>query len=98
MDVLQREAIYLWYYFDVQFRQIFGYWVLGMVLGSAVSVFLKDRIHKTVRALGQRKLGIWGIALSSFWALPLRCACTERFPLQPPFRAAVCGTTGWRPL
>ena len=44
METLQREAVYLWYYFDVQFRQIFLYWVLGMVVGSAVSVFLKEQI------------------------------------------------------
>ena len=25
--------VYLWYYFSVQLEQIFGYWVLGMVLG-----------------------------------------------------------------
>ena len=29
-EVLLRECIYLWYYFDVQFRQIFWYWVLGI--------------------------------------------------------------------
>lgn len=38
MEMLQREAIYLWYYFDVQLRQIFWYWVLGMAVGSAVSL------------------------------------------------------------
>ena len=55
METLQREAVYLWYYFDVQFRQIFLYWVLGMVVGSAVSVFLKEQIHDTMCSLGQRK-------------------------------------------
>ena len=40
--MLQREFIYLWYYFSVQLEQIFGYWVLGMLIGSAVSVFAKD--------------------------------------------------------
>lgn len=30
LGVLRREAIYLWYYFSIQFRQIFFYWVLGM--------------------------------------------------------------------
>ena len=39
IESLQREGIYLWYYFSLQFSQIFRYWVLGMVLGSAVSVF-----------------------------------------------------------
>ena len=31
-DILRREVIYLWYYFSLQLEQIFGYWVLGMVL------------------------------------------------------------------
>ena len=44
--------IYLWYYFDVQLRQIFWYWVLGMAVGSAVSVFLKKQIHDAMRTLG----------------------------------------------
>ena len=26
IDVLHREAIYLWYYLDIQFRQIIGFW------------------------------------------------------------------------
>lgn len=28
MEILQRELIYIWYYFDIQLRQIFGFWVL----------------------------------------------------------------------
>ena len=42
VEALRREFVYLWYYFSVQFEQIFGWWVLGMVIGSAVSVFPKD--------------------------------------------------------
>lgn len=42
---LRREFVYIWYYFDMQFRQIFVYWVLGMLVGSLVSVFAKDKIH-----------------------------------------------------
>lgn len=65
LEIVRREAVYLWYYFDIQFRQIFWYWVLGMVLGSAVSVFLKDRIHSTFRSLGERSLGAFGIVIAS---------------------------------
>lgn len=65
LAVLQREFIYLWYYFVVQLEQIFRYWVLGMVLGSAISVFLKDSIHNTFRFLGERKLGVFGIFAAS---------------------------------
>ena len=65
VEILRREAIYLWYYFTVQLDQIFWYWVLGMVIGSAVSIFLKDRIHDSFRALGDRKLGVLGIVTAS---------------------------------
>lgn len=65
LEIVRREAVYLWYYFDIQFHQIFWYWVLGMVLGSAVSVFLKDRIHSTFRNLGERSLGAFGILIAS---------------------------------
>lgn len=64
-EMIRREAVYLWYYFDIQLRQIFWYWVLGMVLGSAVSVFLKDHIHSTFRSLGEKKLGAFGIVIAS---------------------------------
>lgn len=65
MDVLRRELIYIWYYFTVQLEQIFGWWVLGMVIGSAVSVFAKDYIHRAFRSLQGKKLGILGIVAAS---------------------------------
>lgn len=64
-DMLHREAVYLWYYFSVQLEQIFKYWVLGMVLGSLVSVFLKDCIHSAFRFMGEKRLGILGIVIAS---------------------------------
>lgn len=65
MEVLQREFIYLWYYFSIQLDQIFWYWILGMLIGSAVSVFLKDYIHGIFRSLGNKKSGVFGIAAAS---------------------------------
>lgn len=65
MDIVKREFVYLWYYFTVQLRQIAPYWALGMVLGSAVFVFLKDFIHNTFRSLGEKSLGIFGIFIAS---------------------------------
>ena len=38
LDILRREAIYLWYYFGLQLEQIFGYWVLGMVLRDSAGL------------------------------------------------------------
>lgn len=50
-DVIKREFIYIWYYFDIQLRQIFVYWVLGIVIGSAVSVFEKDKYIKVFSSI-----------------------------------------------
>jgi uncharacterized membrane protein YraQ (UPF0718 family) len=63
--ILQRELIYFWYYFDIQFRQIAGYWILGMILGSAISVFGKERIHRLFAALQGKKLGVLGVIPAS---------------------------------
>ncbi len=59
--MLRREAVYIWYYFDLQFRQVFWYWVLGMAIGSAVSVFAKDRIHGLFARMKGTKWGLLGI-------------------------------------
>ena len=61
LDLLRREAVYIWYYFDLQFRQIFWYWVLGMAVGSAVSVFVKDRIHGLFARMQGLRWGAFGI-------------------------------------
>lgn len=49
----------------VQFRQIFVYWVLGMVIGSLISVFAKDAIHSLFAGLKDKKMGIWGVIPAS---------------------------------
>ena len=85
LAVIRREAIYLWYYFSVQLDQIFRYWVLGMVLGSAVSVFLKDRIHASFRALGDRKLGVPGIAAASALGIASPLCMYGTIPLAASF-------------
>lgn len=61
MSTLQREAVYLWYYFDIQVRQIFWYWLLGMVIGSLVSVFAKERIHRLFVGMSRTRLGVVGV-------------------------------------
>ncbi len=63
--ILRRELIYLWYYFSVQLEQIFPYWALGMVLGSAVSVFAKDSIHRLFRSARGKRLGALGVIPAS---------------------------------
>ena len=61
IHILQRELIYIWYYFEVQLEQIFGYWVVGMAIGSLISVFAKDKIHDTFAKINGTRLGLFGI-------------------------------------
>lgn len=84
-DSLRREGIYLWYYFSLQLEQIFGYWVLGMVLGSAVSVFLKDRIHSLFRSMSGKRLGVLGIAAASALGIASPLCMYGTIPLAASF-------------
>lgn len=65
LEIIEREIVYISYYFMVQFRQIFVYWVLGMVIGSLISVFAKDAIHSLFAGLKDKKMGIWGVIPAS---------------------------------
>jgi uncharacterized protein len=65
IDGIRREGIYLWFYFSVQFRQIFLYWVLGIVIGSLISVFGKDKIHTYLALINRKKLGLFGLIPAS---------------------------------
>ena len=42
IEIVKREAFYLRYYFDLQLRQILPYYAFGIVLGSVISVFVKE--------------------------------------------------------
>lgn len=64
-ETFRREMIYLWYYFSIQFRQIFPYWVLGMAAGSAISVFLKESIHSMLHSFAGKRRGMEGIMIAS---------------------------------
>lgn len=65
LDTVLGELIYIWYYFDIQLRQIFVYWIVGMVIGSLVSVFAKDKIHRLFISMNGTGIGTVGIFLAS---------------------------------
>lgn len=97
IDILKREAIYLWYYFDVQLRQIFWYWVFGILIGSVISVFAKNGIHKVAELLGKKLPGmlrllaasVLGIAspLCMYGTIPI-CASFSQKGIKDDFLAA----------
>lgn len=85
IEILHREFVYLWYYFDVQFRQIFWYWVLGIVLGSCVSVFLKDKIHGLFRSMNESRIGLVGIVPASLLGIASPLCMYGTIPLAASF-------------
>lgn len=85
IEILQREFVYLWYYFDLQLRQIFWYWVLGMVLGSAISVFAKEKIHDAVKGLTDKKLGAFGVVPASILGIASPLCMYGTIPLAASF-------------
>ena len=97
LEVIHREFIYLWYYFDLQFRQIFWYWVAGIVIGSCVSVFAKNWIHAAAEWVGKRVPGIVGLIFASslgiaspfcmYGTIPI-CAAFSRKGIKDDFLAA----------
>ena len=85
IDILQREWVYFWYYFTLQLKQIFPYWVLGMVLGSVISVFAKERIHGLFRKMGDTRLGVLGIIPASILGIASPLCMYGTIPLAASF-------------
>ena len=85
MDIIRREFVYVWYYFSIQLQQIFRYWVLGMVLGSAISVFGKNKIHSAFSALGDKKLGVLGLIPASLLGIASPLCMYGTIPIAASF-------------
>ena len=84
--VLRREIVYIWYYFEVQFRQIFWYWILGMLIGSFISVFAKDKIHKAFAGLKDKKWGLFGIIPACILGIVSPLCMYGTIPIAASFR------------
>lgn len=84
-ELLKREIIYIWYYFTVQLRQIFLYWVLGMVIGSIISVFFKDKIHNLMRNMKSDGSSIIGIIAASILGVASPLCMYGTIPIAASF-------------
>jgi uncharacterized membrane protein YraQ (UPF0718 family) len=84
-DALLRHLIYFWYYFSIQLEQIFGYWALGMALGSLISVFGKEKIHQMFTALRGKKLGILGVIPASLLGIASPLCMYGTIPIAASF-------------
>jgi uncharacterized membrane protein YraQ (UPF0718 family) len=84
-EILQQELIYLWYYFDIQFQQIFGYWILGMALGSLVSVFGKEEIHTLFTKMRNTHMGAFGVVPASLLGIASPLCMYGTIPIAASF-------------
>ena len=84
-DILRREFVYVWYYFLLQLRQIAGYWILGMVVGSLVSVFAKDAIHGAFDRIRDKKWGLWGVVPASLLGVASPLCMYGTIPIAASF-------------
>ena len=86
LDVLHRELVYIRYYFDLQLQQIFRYWVIGMVIGSFISVFAKDKIHGIFEGMQGKKLGLLGIIPACLLGIASPLCMYGTIPIAASFR------------
>jgi uncharacterized membrane protein YraQ (UPF0718 family) len=84
-EIIRREAVYLWYYFSVQFEQIFGYWVLGMVIGSVISIFGKEKIHALLTMIQKKPLGVLGLVPASLIGIASPLCMYGTIPIAASF-------------
>lgn len=85
IDIIQREMVYLWYYFDLQVRQILPYWALGIVIGSVVSVFGKEKIHRLLTVVQDKHLGVIGIIPASLLGIASPLCMYGTIPIAASF-------------
>jgi uncharacterized membrane protein YraQ (UPF0718 family) len=84
-EILNREFIYLWYYFTLQFEQIAGYYILGICLGSVISVFGKAKIHALLSVIQKKKLGIPGLVPASLIGIASPLCMYGTIPIAASF-------------
>lgn len=63
--MLHREFVYLWYYLSILFHQIFPYWAIGIVIGSVISVFAKEKINRLFVSVKDTRMGLLGVIPAS---------------------------------
>lgn len=85
IEILQREFVYISYYFMVQLRQIVFYWILGMVIGSFVSVFAKDAIYSCFERIKDKKWGVFGVIPASFLGIASPLCMYGTIPIAASF-------------
>ncbi|MDR2476859.1 MAG: permease [Treponema sp.] len=84
-EIISREFIYFWHYFSIQFTQIVGYYALGMFLGSLISVFGKEKIHRLFASMQGKKFGVLGLIPASLTGIASPLCMYGAIPIAASF-------------
>ena len=84
-EFIKGQLIYFWYYFEIQISQIFWYWVIGIVVGSIISVFFKDKIHNLFAKTKDKNYGIIGIFVASLLGIASPLCMYGTIPIAASF-------------
>ncbi|WP_319579674.1 permease [uncultured Methanospirillum sp.] len=84
-DPLQRELIYFQFYFNTQLDQIAIYWVLGILIGSAISVFGQRWIHTFSVAMQKKNCGVLSLVLASLLGIASPLCMYGTIPIAASF-------------
>lgn len=87
IDIIKREWVYFCYYFNIQIGQTGLYWVLGILVGSLVSVFGKTKIHSLFLSLEPQPLGFFGIIPASLLGIASPLCMAGTIPIVASFSA-----------
>jgi uncharacterized membrane protein YraQ (UPF0718 family) len=85
LDILVRELIYFWHFFSIQFSQIAHYWLLGMVLGSLISVFGKEKLNSLFMSMRDKDLGLLGLVPASLIGIASPLCMYGTIPISASF-------------
>lgn len=69
----------------IQLRQIAFYWILGMVIGSFVSVFAKDKIHQCFEKIKDKRWGVFGVVPASILGIASPLCMYGTIPIAASF-------------
>lgn len=85
IETIKHELLYFWFYFSIQFDQIAPYWAVGIVLGSIISVFAKERIHNLFMSLQNKRLGVLGVIPASLLGIASPLCMYGTIPIAASF-------------
>ena len=84
-EIIYREFVFIWYYSEIQFKQIAFYWALGIVIGSIISVFGKNKIHSLMTVIQDKHLGVFGIIPASLIGIASPLCMYGTIPIAASF-------------